>query len=48
MADKELLGVAGRISDGEMIDWASITATLGTDQERAIAEELPRSAELRR
>jgi len=40
VADEELLGVAARISDGEMIDWVSITATLGSEQERAIADEL--------
>jgi serine/threonine-protein kinase len=38
--DDHLLGAAGRIADGEVIDWVSVTATLRSDDDRAIAEEL--------
>ena len=40
MADDNLLTAAGRIADGEHIDWASITSTLPSEEDRAIAEEL--------
>src|SRR4051794_35969080 len=40
MADEPLLGAAERIADGEVIDWGSITATLLSDDDRALAEEL--------
>ena len=40
MADDSLLTAAGRIADGEHIDWASITSTLPSEEDRAIAEEL--------
>lgn len=40
MADDHLLGAAGRIADGEVIDWVSVTATLRSDEDRAIADEL--------
>lgn len=40
MADDRLLGAAGRIADGEVIDWVSITATLQSDDDRAIADGL--------
>ncbi len=40
MADDNLLSAAGRIADGEHIDWASITSTLPSEEDRAIAEEL--------
>lgn len=40
MAEDDLLGAAGRIADGEMLDWGSITSTLNSDQAKAIAEEL--------
>ena len=40
MADHSLLAAAGQIADGEGLDWESITATLGTDQDRALADEL--------
>jgi serine/threonine-protein kinase len=41
VADNQtLLGAAGRIADGEVIDWVSVTATLRSDDDRAIAEEL--------
>ena len=40
MADESLLNAAGRIADGEHIDWASITSTLPSEEERAVAEEL--------
>ena len=40
MADNSLLTAAGRIADGEHIDWASITATLPSEEDRAIADEL--------
>lgn len=38
--DNNLLTAAGRIADGELIDWASITDTLPSEEDRAIAEEL--------
>lgn len=38
--DDNLLGAAGRVADGELIDWASVTSTLGNDHDRAIADEL--------
>ena len=40
MADEPLLNAAGRIADGEVIDWGSITSSLPTEEERATAEEL--------
>ncbi len=40
MADDHLLTAAGRIADGELIDWASITSTLNSAHDREIAEEL--------
>jgi serine/threonine-protein kinase len=40
VADQQLLGAAARVADGEMLDWGSITATLGSDDDREIAEEL--------
>ena len=40
MAEDHLLGAAGRIADGEVVDWVSVTATLRTDEDRAIADEL--------
>ena len=40
MADEPLLDAAGRIADGEIIDWGSITGTLPSEEERALAEEL--------
>ncbi|MEP6782801.1 MAG: serine/threonine-protein kinase, partial [Acidobacteriota bacterium] len=40
MADDHLLGAAGRIAAGEVLDWASITSTLKSDDDREIAEEL--------
>ena len=40
MADRSLLTAAGRIADGEDIDWASITSTLPSEEDRAIADEL--------
>lgn len=38
--DDHLVGAAGRIADGDVIDWVSVTATLRSDDDRAIAEEL--------
>lgn len=38
--DHSLLTAAGRIADGEHIDWASITSTLPSEEDRAIADEL--------
>ncbi len=46
MADNSLLTAAGRIADGEQIDWVSITATLPSDEDRAIAEELALVAQI--
>jgi len=40
VADDHLLTAAGRIADGEMIDWGSITSTLNSAHDREIAEEL--------
>ncbi|MDO8678798.1 MAG: protein kinase [Acidobacteriota bacterium] len=40
MADDTLLSAAGRIADGEQLDWGSITSSLPSDDERAVAEEL--------
>ena len=40
MVEDHLLDAAGRVADGEVIDWLSITATLGNDADRAIADEL--------
>lgn len=40
MADQGLLNAAARIADGDVLDWASITATLGTAEDRALADEL--------
>ena len=40
MADVMLLNAAGRIADGEQVDWASITSTLPSDDQRAVADEL--------
>ena len=38
--DRSLLTAAARIADGEQIDWESITSTLPSEEDRAIAEEL--------
>ena len=40
MADDTLLTAAGRIADGEHVDWASISSSLPSDEQRAIADEL--------
>jgi TolB-like protein/Tfp pilus assembly protein PilF len=40
VADEALLHAAGRIADGDHVDWLSITATLVSDRDRAIADEL--------
>jgi TolB-like protein/Tfp pilus assembly protein PilF len=40
VADESLLAAAARIADGEVIDWVSVTATLRSDADRAIVEEL--------
>lgn len=40
MADDTLLDAAGRIADGEQIDWASITSSLPSDDQREVADEL--------
>lgn len=40
MADDVLLYAAGRIADGEVVDWVSITSTLPSDVERGVADEL--------
>lgn len=40
MVENSLLTAAGRIADGDVLDWTPITATLGTDEERALAGEL--------
>ena len=38
--DNSLLTAAGRIADGDYVDWASITSTLPTEEDRALADEL--------
>ncbi len=40
MADDSLINAAGRIADGEVVDWASITSNLPSDVDRQTAEEL--------
>ena len=40
MAEDTLLSAAGRIADGEQLDWGSITSSLPSDDDRAVAEEL--------
>jgi serine/threonine protein kinase len=40
VGDDALINAAGRIADGEQVDWASITSSLPSDSERQIAEEL--------
>ena len=40
MADDTLLAAAGRIADGEYVDWPSITSTLPSDDQRAVADQL--------
>jgi serine/threonine-protein kinase len=40
VADDPLLEAAGRISDGEQVDWALITSSLPSDDQRAVADEL--------
>ena len=38
--DTLLLSAAGRIADGEQVDGASITSSLPSDDQRAVADEL--------
>jgi len=40
VAEDHLLTAAGRIADGDVIDWSSITSTLNSAHDREIAEEL--------
>lgn len=40
MGDDALINAAGRIADGEQVDWASITSSLPSESERQLAEEL--------
>lgn len=40
MRGDSLVDAACRIADGQAVDWPSITATLGSDEERALADEL--------
>ena len=40
MGDDALISAAGRIADGEQVDWASITSSLPTETDRQLAEEL--------
>ena len=40
MGDDALINAAGRIADGEQVDWASITSNLPSDLDRQTAEEL--------
>lgn len=38
--DNSLLNAAGRIADGDIIDWASISSTLPSEEDRLLADEL--------
>jgi serine/threonine protein kinase len=40
VGDDALINAAGRIADGEQVDWASITSSLPSDSDRQLAEEL--------
>lgn len=40
MPDDVLVRAAGRIADGENLDWASISSSLTSDADRGIADEL--------
>ena len=40
MANDALVRAAGRVADGEIVDWPSISSTLASDEDRAIADEL--------
>ena len=40
MTNEPLLGAAGRIADGDQVDWASITSSLPAETDRQLAEEL--------
>jgi serine/threonine-protein kinase len=40
MRDEPLTEAAGRIADGEIVDWSTMTVTLSSDLERAVATEL--------
>ncbi len=44
--DSALLAAAGRIADGEDIDWASITSTLSTPEDLKLADELALVAQI--
>lgn len=46
MADERLLNVAARIADGEFVDWLSVTSTMPTEEDRAVAEELALVAQI--
>ena len=40
MADEPLLTAAARIADGEYVDWGTVTDTLPSPEDRALADEL--------
>ena len=40
MDDDALLNAAGRIADGDQVDWASITSSLNLAVDREVADEL--------
>lgn len=40
MADEPLLAAAARIADGDYVDWGTITDTLPSPEDRALADEL--------
>jgi eukaryotic-like serine/threonine-protein kinase len=40
MRDQPLFDAAGRIADGEAVDWAAVTGTTSSDQERILVDEL--------
>ena len=40
MHDEPLLDAAGRIADGEVVDWPTITGTTSSDEDRILVDEL--------
>jgi serine/threonine-protein kinase len=46
VADEPLLHAASRIADGEFVDWLSVTSTLPSENDRAIADELALVAQI--
>jgi serine/threonine-protein kinase len=46
VAEESLLHAAGRIADGEFVDWLSVTSTMPSEEDRAVAEELALVAQI--